>query len=73
MTPGPAEGELLVGCKQIARFLGLTPRQASWHIETGTIPVIKLGRTVSARKVTLLKWLEDQESQSTQNKKARGR
>ena len=73
MIPSPStEAELLVGCKQIARFLGLSPRQTEWHIMKGTIPTIKLGRSVGARKVTLIRWLEEQEQQATQDKRARG-
>ncbi|PSH68546.1 DNA-binding protein [Phyllobacterium brassicacearum] len=55
------ETDLLMGNKNIARFLGLTPRQVSWHDEQGNLPTFRMGRTVCARKSTLMRWIEDQE------------
>lgn len=55
------ETEVLTGHKAIARFLGLTPRQVSWHDEQGNMPTFRIGRTVCARKAKLLQWIEEQE------------
>jgi hypothetical protein len=55
------ESDILTGHKAIARFLGLSPRQISWHDEQGNLPTFRIGRTVCARKSTLLQWIEEQE------------
>lgn len=74
MTQSPtSEAEILIGYKSIARALGITPAQCKWHAQRGVIPTFNMGHSVAARKVTLLKWLEDQEQQSTHSKKARGK
>lgn len=54
----PATADLLHGHKEIAKFLGLTPRQVSWHDERGNLPTFKLGRAVCARKSKLIEWVE---------------
>lgn len=56
-----SETELLTGHKAIARFLGLSPRQVSWHDERGNLPTFKIGRTVCARKATLIQWIGEKE------------
>lgn len=53
--------QLLVGHKAIARFLGLSPRFVSWHDEQGRLPTFRVGKSVCARKVKLLEWIEQQE------------
>ncbi|ACE89483.1 hypothetical protein RHECIAT_CH0000490 [Rhizobium etli CIAT 652] len=58
------ETEVLTGHKAIARFLGLTPRQVSWHDEQGNMPTFRIGRTVCARKAKLLQWLDELEEQA---------
>ncbi|ASY69738.1 hypothetical protein SF83666_c23220 [Sinorhizobium fredii CCBAU 83666] len=63
--------DILTGAKEIARFLNLTPRQVSWHHEQGNLPTFLMGRTVCARKSTLLKWIEDQEQARRDAKQAR--
>ncbi|MBX5175315.1 DNA-binding protein [Rhizobium lentis] len=55
------ECDILTGHKAIARFLGLSPRQISWHDERGNLPTFRIGRTVAARKSTLLQWIDEQE------------
>lgn len=61
--------ELLVGHKAIALFLGLSPRQVSWHDEQGRLPTFRVGKSVCARKVKLLEWIEQQE-RATDRKEA---
>jgi hypothetical protein len=53
--------ELLIGAKNIARFLGVTPRQVSWHAEKGNLPTFRLGTSICARKATLVRWIEEKE------------
>lgn len=65
----PSETDILTGHKAIARFLGLTPRQIAWHDEQGNIPTFKIGRTVCARKSTLLRWIDEQEQARRDAKK----
>lgn len=64
MDSHTTETELLTGHKAIARFLGLSPRQVSWHDEQGNLPTFRIGRTVCARKTTLVQWIEQQEQAS---------
>ncbi|WP_104823093.1 DNA-binding protein [Rhizobium sp. NXC24] len=56
--------EILTGHKAIARFLGLSPRQVSWHDERGNLPTFRMGRTVCARKTKLVEWIEEKEQRS---------
>lgn len=55
------DGDLLMGANAIAATLGITRRQAYRLIYDGLLPTFKLGGTVSARKSSLLRWLEAQE------------
>jgi len=57
------ETDILMSHKAIARFLGWKPRQVTWHDEQGNLPTFRIGRTVCARKSTLLQWIEDQEKE----------
>lgn len=56
------EGDLLLGAGAIAKFLGVTRRQV-YHLVYGqVIPSFKAGGTVAARKSSLIRWMEEQES-----------
>lgn len=55
-------GDLLMGANAIAKFLGISRRQAYRLTYDDIIPNFKLGGTVSARKSTLLSWLSEQEA-----------
>lgn len=57
------QGELLIGANAIAEFLGITPRQVYRLHYDADLPSFKLGGSVSARKETLVKWLEEKERQ----------
>lgn len=59
------ETELLVGHKAIAKFLGLSPRQVSWHDEHGRLPTFRIGKSVYARKAKLLEWIEQHEREAS--------
>ncbi len=62
------ESDILTGHKAIARFLGLSPRQISWHDEQGNLPTFRIGRTVCARKSKLLQWLDELEKEQRDKK-----
>jgi hypothetical protein len=67
-----SEAEILMGHKEIARFLGLTPRQVSWMDENGRLPTFRLGRRPCARPETLRSWLRDQEDRARKERLAGG-
>lgn len=54
--------DLLMGADAIARFLGITRRQAYRLIYDGLLPSFKLGGTVSARRSSLTAWLAEKEA-----------
>jgi len=54
--------DLLYGIKAIATCVNLTPRQTKHLAEAKRIPTFKLGKTVCARRSSLVKWLETLES-----------
>ncbi|MDQ0558328.1 putative DNA-binding transcriptional regulator AlpA [Rhizobium mesoamericanum] len=56
------EGDLLVGAKAIARFLGVTQRQAYRLTTDRIIPSMKLGGTVAARRSSLARWMSEAEA-----------
>jgi hypothetical protein len=60
--------DLLRGMPAIARHLGIKERQARHLQETGALPCFKLGKTVCARRSTLIRWLEDREAAGRQPK-----
>lgn len=55
-------GDLLMGARAIADYLGITPRQLYHLVETKRLPHFYEGRTVCARKTTLSAWLANRES-----------
>lgn len=68
-TPDP---ELLMGHKEIARFLGITPRQVSWLDENGRLPTFRIGdgRRVCARPENLRAWLKEEEEKAIRAKRS---
>ena len=62
-APGPPR--LIVGAAEIGAFLGLTERQVLHLIETGQLPVVRLGRRLAARPATLDRWLDERERAAT--------
>jgi excisionase family DNA binding protein len=59
--PAPVD-DMLTGAKEIAEFLGITVRQVFHAAATKSLPVIRLGRRILARKSTLWGWVEEQET-----------
>lgn len=55
-------GDLLLGAKAIATFLGIGQRQIYRLIGEGVLPSFKIAGTVSARRSTLTAWMADQEA-----------
>jgi excisionase family DNA binding protein len=51
-----------MGADAIARFLGITRRQAYRLAYDGHMPTFKLGGTVTARRSSLTTWLAAQEA-----------
>lgn len=65
------DADLLSGYPAIARFLGITARQAKHRALSGSIPVFKQGRTPCATKSGLRAYLARQMAQAeTQPRKA---
>ncbi|MET3854435.1 helix-turn-helix domain-containing protein [Rhizobium sp. OAE497] len=58
------EGDLLVGAKAIAEFLGVTQRQAYRLTTDRIIPFLKLGGTVAARRSSLSRWMDEAEARA---------
>lgn len=53
-------GDLLLGAKAIADYLGISARQTYRLTYDGLLPHFKLGGTVAARRSALTKWLDQQ-------------
>ncbi len=56
------EADLLMGVEPIAKYLGVTRRQAYRLVYDKIMPSFKLGGTVAARRSSLKKWMEDLEA-----------
>ena len=50
-------GDLLLGAKAIAKFLGVTSRQVYRMIYDDVVPSFKIGGAVAARRSTLVTWM----------------
>ena len=64
MTPDNDDlaADMLRGADAIARFLGF-PRRSIYHMAArNSLPHFKLGDTICARRSTLTRWIEQQES-----------
>ena len=56
--------DILTGADQIAGFIYGDPTKRSkvyYLAENAKLPVFKLGKTICARKSTILQWIADQE------------
>ena len=60
-APAPA-GEILYGLRAIARFLGVSERQALSLKEKGSLPHWHEGRTICCRPATLRLWFATREA-----------
>lgn len=54
-------GDLMIGIKSIAEFLGIPERQCFWIAENQQLPIFKIGRLWAARKSTLTDHVAAQE------------
>jgi hypothetical protein len=45
--------DLLHGVAAIARFVGISERQAHWQISQGNLPIVRLGRLIVGSKSQL--------------------
>lgn len=59
------DGDILKGASEIGSFLSISRRSAYHQIESGRLPVFRLGSKVCARKSVLLNWIEEQERQNS--------
>jgi len=57
--------DLLQGADQIGAFLGASRRQVYHLVNSGHLPVFRMGTKLCARKSRLLSWIEDQENDSS--------
>ena len=60
----PEDSDLLYKVSAIARFLGMTEKQARHRVERGEIPSFKLFGSRCARRSTLTAWLAEQEAKA---------
>ncbi|WP_312412048.1 helix-turn-helix domain-containing protein [Shinella sp.] len=51
-------GDILMGAKAIAEYLGITSRQLYRLVYKDVIPTFKLGGSVAARRSALNKWMD---------------
>nr|WP_295831158.1 hypothetical protein [uncultured Azospirillum sp.] len=54
--------DLLQGAEAIGAFMGLDPRQV--YYQSKRLPIFKIGALICARKSTLIRWIEEQESRT---------
>lgn len=55
--------DILHGAEPIRAFLGFEKRSQVYHYAAnGTLPTFRIGSIICARKSTLLKWIEAQET-----------
>jgi hypothetical protein len=54
--------DLLQGADSIAKFMGVTRRQAYHFVADGRIPTFRIGAIICARKSTILNWIAQQEA-----------
>ncbi len=53
--------DLILGADAIAKFLGITRRQAYRLTYDAIIPTFKCGGTVAARRSSLMRWMAEAE------------
>ena len=56
-----SDADLLHGYGEIGRFLNLSERQAKHRAAAFGMPIIRMGKSVSARRASLRAWLAEQE------------
>lgn len=67
-TEVPLSRDILRGADQIAAYLygDAKLRRKIYHlVQTGNLPVFKLGSILCARKSKLLRWIEEEEAKSS--------
>ncbi|WP_044549851.1 hypothetical protein [Azospirillum lipoferum] len=61
-APPTLADDLLQGADSIAKFMGVTRRQAYHFVADGRIPTFRIGAIICARKSTILNWIAQQEA-----------
>ena len=57
-------GDMLLGARAIAGFLGVSQRQIYRLVDEHIIPTFKVGGTISARRSSLNAWMTEQETKA---------
>ncbi|CBS87017.1 hypothetical protein [Azospirillum lipoferum] len=65
LAPPTLADDILQGADSIAKFMGVTRRQAYHFVADGRIPTFRIGAIICARKSTILNWIADQERHAT--------
>ena len=60
--------DILRGADAIATFLGVKPRSIYYQAECGEIPVFRQGSILCARRSTILRHIEEQETRAIAGK-----
>lgn len=60
--------DLLHGGNEISEFLGLEPQRVWALARNGDLPIFRFGKKITARKSTLLQWMEEQENKNLKQK-----
>jgi hypothetical protein len=61
----PLAGDLMIGVKAIAEWLGIAPRKVFYMAETGQLPgLFKIGSKWAGRKSTIQRRITELETQS---------
>lgn len=61
-APPTLADDILQGADSIAKFMGVTRRQAYHFVADGRIPTFRIGAIICARKSTILNWIAQQEA-----------
>ncbi|SHF60452.1 hypothetical protein SAMN02745157_2522 [Kaistia soli DSM 19436] len=61
--------QVLIGHKEIARFLGVSPRQVAWLDEKNRLPTFRIGRRSCARPDSLQAWLIAEEEKARRQRR----
>lgn len=56
--------DALIGIDAIAKYMGMSHKQAAAHIWRGHLPTFRVGKIVCMRRSTLAEWIRRQETQA---------
>lgn len=64
MSTTPLKSELIIGAKQIAAAIGITPRRVYALADKGSLPTLKIGSTIAMRRDRIAEWIKSLERDS---------